>query len=124
MNIYSTKTGKYFESGYKEKNEETIQEFLNYISKIEAGEKELPNRLFKYSEVKQLKKPKRTRKEWLEFDYNRRYELNKPLIELVKNSGIDFTKRGWRIKVGNLIGKKPGKVKKWMRLYLPEIQIK
>jgi very-short-patch-repair endonuclease len=115
---------KVFRIGYTENNEEMIQEFLTYISKIEAGEKELPNRMFKYSEVKELNKPKRTWEEWKEIDYKRRYELNKPLIDLVKNSDIDFLKRGWRIAVSELIGKKPGKVKKWIKLYLPEIDLK
>jgi very-short-patch-repair endonuclease len=115
---------KVFRIGYNENNEETINEFLSYISKIEAGEKELPNRMFKYSEVKELKKPKRTWEEWKEIDYKRRYELNKPLIDLVKNSNINFSKRGWRIAVSELIGKNPGKVKKWIKLYLPEINLK
>jgi hypothetical protein len=32
--------------------------------------------------------------------------LNKPLIDLIKNSDIDFSKRGWRIAVSELIRKK------------------
>jgi hypothetical protein len=112
---------KVFRIGYNENNEDTIQEFLTYISKIEAGEKELPNRMFKYSEIK---KHKRSWNEWLLQKNNQNFELNKPLIDLVKNSNIDFSKRGWRIVVSELIGKKPGKVKKWIKLYLPEIDLK
>jgi very-short-patch-repair endonuclease len=111
---------KVFRIGYNENNEETINEFLTYISKIKAGEKELPNRMFKYSEVKELKKPKRTWEEWTLQKNNLNLELNKPLIDLVKNSDIDFSKFGWVGQVAILIDKKPQKINEWMKKYMLE----
>ena len=111
---------KVFRIGYIENNEETINEFLTYISKIEAGEKELPNRMFKYSEVKELKKPKRTWEEWLLQKRNINLELNKPLIDLVKNSDIDFSTYGWVEQVAILIDKKPQTINRWMKKYMLE----
>ena len=111
---------KVFRIGYIENNEETINEFLTYISKIEAGEKELPNRMFKYSEVKELKKPKRTWEEWLLQKRNLNLELNKPLIDLVKNSDIDFSTYGWVEQVAILIDKKPQTINRWMKKYMLE----
>lgn len=108
---------KVFRIGYNENNEETIHEFLTYISKIEAGEKELPNRMFKYSEIK---KHKRSWNEWLLHNNNLNLELNKPLIDLVKNSDIDFSKHGWVGKVAILIDKKPQKINGWMKKYMLE----
>ena len=108
---------KVFRIGYNENNEETINEFLTYISKIEAGEKELPNRMFKYSEIK---KPKRTWEEWTLQKNNLNLELNKPLIDLVKNSDIDFSKFGWVGQVAILIDKKPQKINEWMKKYMLE----
>lgn len=49
------------------------------------------------------------------------YNQNKPLIDLVLQSDIDFTKRGWSKKIALLIGKHPQKVKYWMIRYLPEL---
>ena len=73
---------KVFRIGYTENNEETIQEFLQYISNIEAGEKVLDKRVFKYSEYKKLKQEnnKRILSEWHKSEKQRRLELNKPLI--------------------------------------------
>ena len=62
-NFLIEKGWKVFRIGYTENNEETINEFLSYISKIEAGEKILEARVFKYKEIKKEKK-KRTWNEW------------------------------------------------------------
>lgn len=111
---------KVFRIGYTENNEKTIQEFLIYISKIDAGEKQLPNRMFKYTEYRNLNKPKRTREEWFEEQNKKLIELNQPLVELVKNSNIDFSKWGWKTQVGLLINKDSRKIVKWMQKYMPE----
>lgn len=73
---------KVFRIGYTENNEETIQEFLQYISDVEAGEKVLDKRVLKYSEYKKLKQEnnKRILSEWHKSEKQRRLELNKPLI--------------------------------------------
>lgn len=111
---------KVFRIGYTENNEETINEFLSYISKIEAGEKVLEARVFKYKEIKKEKK-KRTWNEWFQLDYQKRLQLNKPLIQLVKNSNIEFNKRGWKTKLGLLINKDSRKVIFWLEKYMPEL---
>lgn len=41
-------------------------------------------------------------------------------IQLVLNSGIDFSKQGWIEKVATLLGKKYHTVNYWMRTYMPE----
>jgi very-short-patch-repair endonuclease len=45
---------------------------------------------------------------------------NKKYIELVKTSGIDFSKFGWVDKVSKVINQKPQKVNLWMRRMMPD----
>lgn len=114
---------KIFRIGYTENNENTINEFLNYISQIETMPKELPNRIFKYKEAKKIiqsKIPKQKWKQHLENQYQKRLKENQPLIELVKNSNIDFSKFGWVNQVAKLINKAPQKICGWMKKYLPD----
>ena len=65
-------------------------------------------------------KPKRTWEEWLLQKNKQNLELNKPLIDLVKNSNINFSKPGWVGKVSILIDKKPQKINGWMKKYMLE----
>jgi selenophosphate synthetase-related protein len=51
---------------------------------------------------------------------NKLYELNNPLIELVKSSNIDFSKHGWVGKVAILINKSSQHVNRWMKRYMPD----
>lgn len=44
-----------------------------------------------------------------------------PLIMIVKESGIDFSKFGWVNHVSKLLGIKSQKVNAWMKRYLPDI---
>lgn len=64
---------------------------------------------------------KRTYDEYKKLKSDERYNQNIHLIELVLNSNIDFTKRGWSKRVAELINKKPQKVKSWMMLYMPNL---
>ena len=52
---------------------------------------------------------------------NRWYKKEEHNIELIRKSDIDFTKFGWVNKVAKLINKKPQKINKWMKKYLPDI---
>ena len=45
---------------------------------------------------------------------------NQPMIDMVLNSDIDFSKRGWSKQVAILLNKQPQKVKSWMSRYMPE----
>lgn len=106
---------KVFRIRYDENNEDTINEFLSYLSKIEAGKKILENRVIKYHE---MKKQKRSWEDWQKFSAQQRYEMNKPLIDLVKSSDIDFSKQGWVSQVAVLLNKRPQKVNGWMKKYM------
>ena len=110
-----SKGWKVFRIRYDENNEDTINEFLSYLSKIEAGEKILENRVIKYHE---MKKQKRSWEDWKNYSAQQRYEMNKPLIDLVKSSNIDFSKQGWVTQVAILLNKKPQKVNGWMKRYM------
>lgn len=63
---------------------------------------------------------RREYKEKLDIKLRENQENN---IMKVKNSGIDFTKRGWVKSVSLLIGKRHQKINKWMKKNLPEIYI-
>ncbi len=41
-------------------------------------------------------------------------------IDMVLTSGIDFTKFGWVTKLSDIIGKKPQRVHKWMKQFMPD----
>lgn len=56
-------------------------------------------------------------------EYNRKRIKNtnekyKPLVEIVKNSDIDFSKFGWVKEMSNLIGMKEQKINKWMKRHM------
>jgi len=108
-----------FRIGYSENTQKTINEFLKFISNIDVGLKKLENRVFKYKEVN--KKAKRSWLEYLKEQKMKLLEMNKPLIELVKTSNIDFTKNGWISKVAILIDKPPQKIRRWMEKYMPDL---
>ena len=46
--------------------------------------------------------------------------MNKPLIDLVKSSNIDFSKQGWVNQIAILLNKKPQKVNSWMKKYMSD----
>ena len=45
---------------------------------------------------------------------------NKPLINLIKNSNINFSKFGWVKQVAKLINKHPQKINAWMKKYMKD----
>lgn len=63
----------------------------------------------------------KSRKEYLIEEKHKILEKEKDNIKLVKNSDVDFTKFGWVNKIAKIINKKPQKINKWMKKYLPEI---
>ncbi len=63
---------------------------------------------------------KTSRKEYIDRRNQELLKQNQHLIELVKNSKIYFTRRGWSKQVATLIGKSPQKVKDWMTRYMPD----
>jgi hypothetical protein len=48
------------------------------------------------------------------------YERNKKYIPLIENSGIDFSKQGWIIKVAEILNKKRYHITDWMKKYMPK----
>jgi 5-methylcytosine-specific restriction endonuclease McrA len=52
---------------------------------------------------------------------NKWHQKEEHNIEIVKKSNVDFSKFGWVKKVSELINKKPQKINKWMKKYLPDI---
>jgi len=105
-----------FDEIYKQK---TIDEFLLYLSNIKLGIKVLDKRIYKGS-LKKLQ-PKRTQQEYFEDRKNNYIELQKNKIDMIINSDIDFTKRGWNKKVSELLGIKHQKVSKWLKTCIPNI---
>jgi len=45
------------------------------------------------------------------------------LLLIIKNSNIDFTKRGWRLEVSKLINIHPQRADKFIKRYIPEVYI-
>jgi len=62
-----------------------------------------------------------TTADYVKFLQEKSYLNNKPKIDLVLNSDIDFTKFGWSSKLAKLIGIKPQKSKKWLMKWIPEL---
>jgi len=44
-------------------------------------------------------------------------------IKIIKNSNIDFSKRGWRLEVSKLINIHPQRADKFIKKYIPEVYI-
>lgn len=59
-------------------------------------------------------------KEYFENIKKNWYEKNLKYVEILKNSGIDFTRFGWKTKVSKIINQKPQKVKYWMMRMMPD----
>lgn len=112
---------KIFRISWKElKNDASniMNELINFIN-----DTSLTERRYEISKIiLEYKKPiSRSRDEYTN-DRNIEYETkNKPLIDLVVYSNIDFSKFGWVNKVSELIKIKPQKVNKWMKRFLPEL---
>ncbi len=44
----------------------------------------------------------------------------KDKVNIIKDNNIDFTKRGWRLKIASLINIQPQRADKFIKLYIPE----
>lgn len=70
-----------------------------------------------------IPKNKPTVNEWEQEVLRRSKEAlkrNVPLVQMVNESDIDFTKFGWVGKVAALIDKHPQKINQWMKKYMPD----
>lgn len=98
------------------KPNETISDFLNWI------DNEKKYRKYNIDELLEILKKKElvhgSFKKYYEYKNNVLLEKNKPRIELMKNSNIDFSKYGWVNKVAILLKMKDQKVKGWMIKYM------
>lgn len=112
---------KIFRISWKELKNNTfniMNELINFISDTSSTE-----RRYEISKIiLEYKKPiTRTREEYTECRNIEYTNKNKPLIDLIMYSDIDFSKFGWVTKVADLIKIKPQKVNKWMKRFLPEL---
>ena len=108
---------KIFRIKYNEINN-IIDEFLQYLNNFQLKDKKLiENRLYKYNEIKKRHCSKNEYKQKLLYKLQ---EKNKPLINLIKNSNINFSKFGWVKQVAKLINKHPQKINAWMKKYMKD----
>lgn len=106
-----------FRISFKEMNEEIIKKFLIVLEKKQETPKILNNFVYKGT----LKEKSRSRDQYFEEKRNKTIEIEKEKSKIVKNSDIDFSKRGWSDKVSKLVSIRSQKVANFMRKYLPEI---
>ena len=125
--ILSEKGWNIFRIKYNETNQAIITEFLNYLKTIKVNPKILTNRVYKNREANPQKKhkkrevkPHRSQQEYYDEVRSKNYEKEKHKINVVLNSGIDFTKIGWVKQLSVIIDKRPQKVNGWMKKYMPE----
>ena len=90
-----------------------INEFLKYIDNIHTQ----TNRFYDILEVRGKIKVRKHKNQKEYFDNIRENSLkiNKPKIQLILNSNIDFSKFGWVKKVSNIIRIQEQRVNKWMK---------
>ena len=115
---------------YDQINEETIKEFLTFISdENNVKPKVYGNNLYKYSEIKEKKKDKErkdkkiiivTREEYFQDRADKYLKSQIKYVDLLLKSEIDFNKWGWVNQVSLIIKQKPQKVKNWMQKIMPE----
>lgn len=80
----------------------------------------------KYNHNEILKKYKKAepkygnREDYMSAKIKKNNELAVPLINMILESNIDFSKYGWVSKSSELIGIKPQKINKWMKRHMPE----
>lgn len=102
----------------KNKPNEIIKDFLNWL------DRESLYRKYDLNEIQLLLKKKElkfgNRKKYFENVIKKSYDKYKPIMEIIKNSDIDFSKYGWVKEVSTLTGIKEQKVGKLMKKYLPD----
>jgi very-short-patch-repair endonuclease len=96
-----------------------IQNFLSWLKEnIELYHKYDVNEVLKL--IKKHNPVYGNRNDYHKAKRNNSIIKNKPKVDLILNSGIDFSKFGWVRKVSELLNINHGKVNKWMKLYMPE----
>lgn len=109
---------KIFRINYKENTEDKIKEFISILYNInDYNQKIFDIKLLQYKEVKN-KKQRKTRKEYFDERKQNIDKKEKLKIDLILNSGIDFSKFGWVNEVAKIINKNSQKVNKWMKRYM------
>ena len=95
-----------------------IEDLLNFIN----GQK-----LYRKYDIEELKK--QINKNISKYGSREKYFINvrmetfqkyEPLMEIIKNSNIDFSKYGWVKEASNLTNIKQQKINKWMKRYMEE----
>jgi len=95
-----------------------INNFLEWINENHTFRK------YDINEVMNLLNPRcliyGSRKKYFENVIEKSYEKYKPIMEIIKNSNIDFSKYGWVKEVSSLTEIREQKVGKWMKRYLKD----
>jgi very-short-patch-repair endonuclease len=110
---------KIYRIKYTDKNTESILKFLSYIKMDDIPLKNFENKLYRYSEIK-IKKKTRNRSQYFEDRKNKTNEFYIPYINLILNSGINFSVYGWVSKTSEILNISPQKVTGWMKRFMPE----
>lgn len=97
-------------------SQKEINEFLDYLKNIHNN----TNRFYKIEDIKKEKKIYKKQKDYFDEIREKNILKNKPKVDLVLNSEIDFFKQGWVQKTSIIIGIQPQRVNKWMKRYMPE----
>ena len=115
---YLQKIGwRVYRIAYFEIDDFKICDLISFLGN--PGKKQLKTQLEKYNDIKKNKKKQLVSKR---DQKNAQYvEQQLKLAELVVKSNIDFSKYGWVNEVAELINKKPQKISKWMKLFLPKL---
>ena len=104
----------------KNNTQKEITEFLDYLENIHNK----TNRFYNIDEIVYKKRIKKYKdiEEYIKYlkikhkeDAIKRRGMNKPIVKLILNSNIDFSKFGWVKKVANIIGIQSQHVNKWMK---------
>lgn len=64
--------------------------------------------------------PSKSKEEYIKEKQNDAVDRNRPLVDAILSSDINFQEYGWVRQVATLIGKKPQKIKEWMLKYMPD----
>jgi hypothetical protein len=106
-----------FRIKYNEIKDDTkILELIHFIS-TESSVKNYDERLYRYKEIKKIKTDSIKK---IKIKTNKKGVPISDLIEMILNSGIDFSKFGWVNKVSELLGISENKGGVWVRQHMPE----
>jgi len=114
-----SKGWKIYRINWKEFNKNKkheIYKLINFIENVNNNS----SVFYDITNVILSKKPKYGNRElYFENIKNEYSKTQQHYIPLILNSNIDFSKFGWVNEVSNIINKKPQKINKWMKRFLP-----